>query len=131
MAETKTGTVTEVQFKKSGNSQYGDYHIFTVSFKDTNGVVTGGDYMAKSNPQKAFEVGKEYTYEYEEVVNGQYTNKKVKPAQNQPGQQKFFPKKSTAAESALIAASNVASLGSPEDVLQTAEKFLGWINARG
>lgn len=129
MAEQKTGTCTEVIFKKTGTGQYGEYHIFTVSFKDANGVVTGGDYMAKSNPQKAFEVGKQYSYEYEEVVNGQYTNKKVKPSQNQPGAKQFYPKKSTAAESAIIAASNVASLGTPEDVIKTADSFLTWIKA--
>ena len=70
------GIVKEVMHIKSGKGQYGDWHSYSVKIEGDDKTY---NYLAKTNPQNQFEVGKEVEFTVEEKVNGQYTNYNIKP----------------------------------------------------
>lgn len=121
--ETKRAKVTAVTLKKEGTGQYGKYFIFTVVFD--NGDT--GDYLGKSNPQNAFTVGQDADYTKETVVNGQYTNVKIKTIQQGNG---FKPQNPAAANrrTALECAIRYGSESIHPNVIKNAEQFLKWLN---
>lgn len=122
--ETKKAKVTAVTLKKEGTGQYGKYFIFTVVFD--NGDT--GDFLAKSNPQNSFIVGQESDYTKETVVNGQYTNVKIKTLQqNNNG---FKPQNPLHANrrTAIEVASRLGVGPVHPDVLKNAEIILKWLN---
>lgn len=122
--ETKNAKVTAVTMKKQGVGQYGAYFIFTIVFD--NGDT--GDYLAKSNPQTAFNVGQQTDYTKEVVVNGQYTNVKIKTVQQSGGgfkqQNPLHANRRTAIECAVRLGSGPVH----PDILKNAETILKWLN---
>lgn len=84
--EQKKSTVRTAIYKKSGNGQYGEYHIHEITFDNGD----KGDYMAKTNPQNTFTVGQEAEYTIEKRENGQYVNFAIKPVKQANG---FVPNK--------------------------------------
>lgn len=75
--EQKKSIVRSAIFKKTGSSNYGEYHVFEVIFDNGD----KGNYLAKKNPQDTFKVGEEIEYNIEKKENGQYVNYTVKPVQ--------------------------------------------------
>jgi hypothetical protein len=126
--ETKKGTVTAVTFKKSGQGQYGPYHIFTVVFDNGD----SGDYMSKSNPQTSFTIGQSADYTKETKVNGQYTNTTIKVPQ-QGGFNGFKggnPKDINKRTSLQCAVEFMkGTKATPEQVFKVADIFNAWLNA--
>lgn len=131
---TKSGIVSATNLKKEGTGNYGKFYIHTVTITDDDGVITEGDYLAKSNPQTAFKVGQKCEYEYAEKQNGNYTNKTIKPVQQNGFAGKPFVKKDTKAETAILAASYAAAgqgiAVSSDQIILVAEKFLTWIKSK-
>lgn len=122
--ETKRAKVTAVTLKKEGIGKYGKYFIFTVVFD--NGDT--GDYLGSSNPQTAFTVGQDADYTKETVVNGQYTNVKIKTVQQNGGgfkpQNPLHANRRTAIECAIRYGSQPIHPG----ILSNAEVILKWLN---
>lgn len=128
--ETKRGTVTAVAFKKSGQGQYGPYHIFTITFDNGD----SGDYMSKTNPQTAFVMGQSAEYTKETKVNGNYTNVSIKipssGGNNFKGANPAQINKRTALECAVRLAVGIGPAAcNPEMIFKTADKFNAWLNA--
>lgn len=122
--ETKNAKVTAVTMKKEGTGQHGKYYIFQVVFD--NGDT--GDFISKVNPQTTFTQGQIADYTKETVVNGQYTNVKIKSITQGNG---FKPQNPIHANrrTALEAAAQNSGLSKPEDVIKVAEIFLKWLNS--
>lgn len=120
--ENKNAKVTAVTLKKEGTGQYGKYYIFTVVFD--NGDT--GDFLAKSNPQTSFKVGENADYTKETVQNGQYTNVKIKPVNQQGG--KFGSPLSANKRTALECAVKIGTGPVHPDILKNAEVFFKWLN---
>lgn len=73
--EQKKSIVRSAIFKKSGNGNYGEYHIFEIGFDNGD----KGDFVSKNNPQSTFKEGVEIEYTIEVSENGNYKNYKIKP----------------------------------------------------
>lgn len=122
--ETKKAKVTAVTLKKEGIGQYGKYFIFTVVFD--NGDT--GDYLGKSNPQNSFIVGQDADYTKEVIVNGQYTNVKIKTIQQNGGGFKAQNPIHANRRTALESASRMRNVATENDALRVSEIFLKWLN---
>lgn len=72
--EQKKSICRSAIFKKTGNGNYGEYHIFEITFDNGD----KGDFLAKNNPQSTFKEGQEVEYTIEEKVNGNYKNYSIK-----------------------------------------------------
>lgn len=123
----KKGIVAHVQFKKSGTGQYGEYHIFEITFQNND----KGDYMAKTNPQKAFVIGQEAEYTIESKQHGEFTNYQVKPVNNnkQFGNSKPFNPIHANRQCALNNAVAMFNAGKIEErqLYQAADKLFKWL----
>jgi hypothetical protein len=123
--ETKKSIVRSAIFKKTGNGTNGEYHIFEITFDNGD----KGDFITKKNPQSSFAEGKETEYTIETVVNGNYTNHKIKPVQNG-----FVPGKGNPAyehkRTALKCATDLVCAGKIEEknLIPAAEKLMKFLN---
>lgn len=124
--EQKKSIVRSAIFKKTGSGNNGEYHIFEITFDNGD----KGDYITKKNPQSSFIEGKESEYTIETVINGNYTNHKIKPVQ----QNGFVPGKGNPAyehkRTALKCATDLVCAGKVDEknILTAAKKFMEFLN---
>lgn len=123
----KKSTVRSAIFKKSGSGQHGEYHIFEITFDNGD----KGDYVSKSKEQTTFKEGTETPYNIDTVVNGNYTNYKIKPIQSGNG---FVPGKGNPSYEhkrvALKCAVDLAAAGKigNEKISEYAGSFMKFLN---
>lgn len=123
----KKSVARSVIFKKTGSGNNGEYHIFEITFDNGD----KGDYVTKKNPQDYFKEGAEVAYTIETVVNGQYTNYKVRPVQANG----FVPGKGNPSYEhkrvALKCATDMVCSGkvAEKDILTASDKLFNWLNA--
>lgn len=124
--EQKKSIVRSAIFKKTGNGNFGEYHIFEILFDNGD----RGDFLSKNNPQSTFKEGQETEYTIEEQVNGNYKNYKIKPVKKDG----FVPGKGNPAYEhkrvALKCATDLVCAGKlPEkDLISGAEKLMKFLN---
>lgn len=124
--EQKKSIVRSAIYKKAFNSQFGEGHIFEITFDNGD----KGQYFAKQNTQSTFQEGQEIEYIIESKVNGQYTNYTIKPVRAAGG----FPKANPIYDhkrTALKCAVDLCGAGKIDlkDIGKYSESFMKFLNA--